>query len=374
MPFCPKCEDEYQAGFDTCVDCQVTLVSKLGVSADPKKIEAAEEAYAAGVFEGHEEPVHFCPSCWNEFAVVGAQCAPCGGAVVTTENRPEFEAQVKSAPLIRSLEIDDLDTSSAQDLARIYVAKSPLEAGFVLDSLLGMGLDARVGHDGLDALAKVGRGPRSVAIENPYHLGIYIPADEEEAAEMLLPDSDEFEDDLGPAAQSNPYSRLLVRAEDYREYRKYHAAAEILAEAMAIDDSRPEAFLSLGLVAGRRGHIDTACTALEESLLRSGELSADQDGARSATGHRRNPHFDELYYLSALYHFLDDSGQLSYGGPRGDLAWTRLSEFVERRPRQVEAQLFRLEAAVERGHRRIADEIRTTLNQLNPRLSHLRTI
>jgi tetratricopeptide (TPR) repeat protein len=339
VPWCPKCEQEYRSGFSACGDCGVDLVEVLERPETRERAEREAEDIAVAYFEHPTRGrVVFCPNCFREFGSDQARCRPCGDLAVEALPEDRFASLLERGPLRGYARFEHADDAQEDRpaTARVAIVGDPTEAAWLLDQLRGMGLEAEIGDDLRDDFGEDGR------------LGIHVPPDEVEAAEMLLP-----QDGLKPTPEplDESYHGLLRRADTYAGLGRNRYAWHLVQKAVALDPEAPEAFVLLGEILGRRGLVEEATQAWEEAIDRLGE----------GQGH-------PAHFFAAIYGFLDEGGEPKFRGPRGDRAWSHLRAYLEANPRSVRALQLALEAALARGHVKIAREYLVAMDDLNHRL------
>lgn len=319
MPFCPKCEQEFRPGIEECGDCAVDLVATL---ARPATLQEVEEKHAEEMFADDGIDIVLCPTCLNEFAPEAAVCVPCGGVRLARLTAEECENVLATSPLTR---IAKPETVAAPDgHVRAFVAKTPAEAGFMAESLLGMGVDAIVGNDELDV-----EGDAS-------HIGIWVPELEAEHAAMLLPE-DGDEDDFALPSSGSEYEDLVSTASAYRDLQKFRHAIKLTTDAIELDPHASEAFLVLGSTLGRKGDVAGARRAYETVVDRNG------------------PEIAQFYF--GIYSLLDDAGKPAFTGEAADRGIAVLRSFARSRPREMAAWIVLLEAHDSRGEREAAADV-----------------
>lgn len=330
MPFCPKCEDEYRAGIERCADCGVELVETLK---RPRGDEPHEQRWAEEAFADEKDRAFFCPCCWTEFLSERGVCSPCGGLPVQTAKREAYETVVGRSQLDPYCATPRPDPDP--DLVRLARLPSPAEAGFVAESLAGMGVAIVLGDDAMD---------RDLP---DAEIGLWVRREDLEDARLLLPEPDHDEGQLH-ARDRDAYRTLVRAAESYADLQRDRRAIALCAEALEVDGSRHEALLTLGRVLGRRGNVAQAVEAYE--------------GVHERLGPRdRTP----ALFLAAVHGFLTEDGETAFHGARAEKAWPLLTAFRQAQPRRMDAALLALEAAVARGSMHVALEVVERVRKVN---------
>lgn len=319
MPFCPKCEQEYREGFTKCHECGSPLVQTIERKPKMQKIE---EDFAAAMFPDDVELTHFCQVCLNEFAGGAVRCSPCGEVRLTDATRPEYSALLDMSPLERHYLPAEL--RSLDDFVLVKKVKSPGDAAFLVAQMEEMGLTITIGSDLSDKF------------EDPSLVGLYVPADEVESAQMLLPSDDELGEEelieVGNTSAMRPYERLIARAEGYKELQKYAFAIILLGEAITMKPERFEAYVALGRLFAEVGKTDRALEMFAEVRA----ILGDKDTTEAA-------------FAIAVMALRDDDRKLVAIGAAAERAMLELKFFVQRHPRMLDALKLLLEAQAARG-------------------------
>lgn len=328
MPFCPKCEQEYRAGFTTCADCRVALVPTL---ARPERMEAVEEDFAEGIFAPEDDAL-ICPVCLNEFAPGAKRCVPCGDERLSTTTQEHYRAVLDSSPLASVYR----PAGDRELTGRVLVARahSPAEAAWISDQLESMGVAPEVGSDLSDKF------------EDASLVGIYVLPDDVEAARMLLPeDHEEFE---APRGDARPYEGRLAQADAYRQIHKYEHAQRLLGEAVTLEPNRPDAYLALARLYADLAKFDKAL-----------ELVRD---ARALRGPKDE---SEAPFLAAVLSLRDADLRPRFQGALAEQGMNELKLYLSRRPRHITALKLLFEAQVERGEKEPARATSKHMRKIN---------
>jgi tetratricopeptide (TPR) repeat protein len=329
MPFCPKCEQEYRAGFEICAECRVPLTATLERK---RSLDQVEEDFAASMFPDERESVSFCPQCLNEFAPTAKSCGPCGGGRLM-QAEPSRLAEIVSGPPLEQMLLPAPPRALA-DRVLVYRARTPAEAGWIVDQLGAMGVTPDIGTDASDNF------------DDPAAVGVYVPADEVEAAQMLLPeDASEFEEER---PRGKPYERALQTADGYREIQKYQYALHKIGEAIQLDPARFDAYLALGHLYSEMGDVPKALEMFREVR----QILGDRDST------------DAPLAIAALT-FRGPDGQARFTGAAGEKALGELRFYVARHPRHMAALKLLLEAFAARGDKAPGRELTKHVRKVN---------
>ena len=331
MPFCPKCEQEYRAGFDRCADCSVDLVTTL---VTPESVKQEEERYAEDLFAVDEEDIAwFCTNCLNEFVAGSRQCGPCGAAV-TQATYEAYDRALGSGTLDAYRGARGPEATPGLVVARTY--SNPADAAWVVASLHEMGVSAEIGNDAMDEF------------DDPSVVGIYAPPEEVDSAKLLIDDDGGGDDDFAPA-DADPYDVLLRNAQAYRDIGKLRHALKLGQEAIEMKPQRAAAFVVVGDVLGEMGHFARAAEAFEAVLV------SEPQHAQS-----------RLFY--AVFSMIDADGEATFKGERLARPIDVLASFVRDFPRSTPAGKLLFEARHTRGDKEAARSTYQDLERLNPRL------
>lgn len=338
--YCPKCEQEYRAGFTRCAECGVALVESI---ARKEKMDVIEEDFAAAMFPDEGEATIFCVNCFNEFAPGAKVCSPCGDMRLAESDRERYMALLDRDPL-EQLAVP-VKPRNLDKLVLVAKVRTPSDGAFLVQQLEEMGVTAELGTDDSDRF------------EDPSLVGLYVPPDEKESAEMLMPedgdvigDAEDLREDVRGRKMSpdRAYDRLIQRAEGYIGLQKYAFAQKLLGDAVTLVPTRIEAYLVLGRVFAEMGQKKRALEMFRE--------------VRSIRG--KDDYSDAPLLIAAL-ELRDDKGRPRYRGADAEKAMDELKFYIARHPRSMTALKLLLNAQSARGDKAPGKETTAHMKKIN---------